>query len=218
MIRTDVVKLTVISAVAFRQKLQAGGSGVTILRYDVQQPGIASVSKTSGDPIVTVNTPKDLYPVEAFREALRLTAGMPYSKRGQAKVEKETQAVVDAAPEPEEEVTPDDPVVDSRDYQKVVAKYTDKNGKLSYELLNRDLIKFAHSSSKVREMVEDGVSTKKIRTYIITAKFRSVTGSKMLTEDQAMKIGELLDEVSPKSVFKALDAELRQMAGAKKRK
>ena len=33
-----------------------------------------------------------------------------------------------------------------------------------------------------------------------------------------MKIGELLDEVSPKSVFKALDAELRQMAGAKKRK
>ena len=218
MIRTDVVKLTVISAVAFRQKLQAGGSGVTILRYDVQQPGIASVSKTSGDPILTVNTPKDLYPVEAFREALRLTAGMPYSKRGQAKVEKETQAVVDAAPEPEEEVTPDDPVVDSRDYQKVVAKYTDKNGKLSYELLNRDLIKFAHSSSKVREMVEDGVSTKKIRTYIITAKFRSVTGSKMLTEEQAMKIGELLDEVSPKSVFKALDAELRQMAGAKKRK
>ena len=218
MIRTDVVKLTVISAVAFRQKLQAGGSGVTILRYDVQQPGIASISKTSGDPILTVNTPKDLYPVEAFKEALRLTAGMPYSKRGQAKVEKETQAVVDAAPEPEEEVTPDDPVVDSRDYQKVVAKYTDKNGKLSYELLNRDLIKFAHSSSKVREMIEDGVSTKKIRTYIITAKFRSVTGSKMLTEDQAMKIGELLDEVSPKSVFKALDAELRQMAGAKKRK
>ena len=218
MIRTDVVKLTVISAVAFRQKLQAGGSGVTILRYDVQQPGIASISKTSGDPILTVNTPKDLYPVEAFKEALRLTAGMPYSKRGQAKVEKETQAVVDAAPEPEEEVTPDDPVVDSRDYQKVVAKYTDKNGKLSYELLNRDLIKFAHSSSKVREMIEDGVSTKKIRTYIITAKFRSVTGSKMLTEEQAMKIGELLDEVSPKSVFKALDAELRQMAGAKKRK
>ena len=64
MIRTDVVKLTVISAVAFRQKLQAGGSGVTILRYDVQQPGIASISKTSGDPILTVNTPKDLYPVE----------------------------------------------------------------------------------------------------------------------------------------------------------
>ena len=95
-------------------------------------PGIASISKTSGDPILTVNTPKDLYPVEAFKEALRLTAGMPYSKRGQAKVQKETQAVVDAAPEPEEEVTPDDPVVDSRDYQKVVAKYTDKNGATQY--------------------------------------------------------------------------------------
>ena len=38
MIRTDIVNLTVIDAVAFRQKLTAGGSGVTILRYDIDQP------------------------------------------------------------------------------------------------------------------------------------------------------------------------------------
>ena len=37
----------------------------------------------------------------------------------------------------------DDPVIDSAEYQKIVDQYTDKNGKLSYELLNRDLIKAA---------------------------------------------------------------------------
>lgn len=34
MIRSDIVSLTQIDAVAFRQKLPACGSGITILRYD----------------------------------------------------------------------------------------------------------------------------------------------------------------------------------------
>lgn len=216
MIRTDVVNLTVIEAVAFRQKLTAGGSGVTILRYDTAQPGIASISKTSGEAIPAANTPRDLYPAEAFREAIALTAGMPYSKRGSVRLEK--KAVVAAEPEPAEEVTPDEPVIDSAEYQKIVARYTDKSGKLSYELLDRDLIRFAHVSKTVRGMLEEGTSAKKVRTYIVSAKFRTVTGNKQLTEEQAMKMAELLDEVSPRSVFKELDADLRKSAAAKKRK
>ena len=216
MVRTDTVKLTVINAIAFRQKLTAGGSGVTILRYDYKQPGIASISKTSGSPIPAANTPADMYPEEAFKEAIALTSGMPYSKRGSVRLEAE--APVDIAPEAAEEVTPADVVVDSADYQKVVAHYTDKNGKLSYELLNRDLIKFAHSSKTVRSMLDEGVSVKKIRNYIITSKFRTVSGNRNLTEEQAVKIGELLDEVSPKGVFKELDAELRKSSASSKRK
>lgn len=216
MIRTDTVNLTVITAIAFRQKLSAGGAGVTILRYDSKQPGFASISKTSGDPIPSANTPGDLFPIEAFKEAIVLTAGMPYSKRGSVRLEK--KAVVEAAPEPAEETTADDPVIDSAEYQKIVTAYTDKSGKLSYELLNKDLIRFAHTSKTVRSMIEEGTSAKKVRTYIITTKFRNVTGNKKLTEDQAMKMAELLDEVSPKSVFKQLDAELRKMSAANKRK
>ena len=34
MIRTEPVELTVIEAVAFRQKLTAGGSGVTIVEFE----------------------------------------------------------------------------------------------------------------------------------------------------------------------------------------
>ncbi len=214
MIRTDVVNLTVIEAVAFRQKLMAGGSGVTILRYDVSQPGIASISKTSGKAIPAANTPSDLYPQEAFNEAIALTAGMPYKKRGGVRLEK--KAVSEVPPAADEEALEEEVFIDSKEYQKLVERYTDRNGKLSYELLNRDLIRFAHMSRIVRAMLEEGVSLKKIRTYIVSHKFRTVIGNDKLTEAQILKMAELLDEVSPKSVFKQLDAELRRLSAAKK--
>ena len=216
MIRTDVVNLTVIDAVAFRQKLTSGGSGVTILRYDMDQPGIASISKTSGEAIPSDNTPTDLYPAAAFKEAIQLTAGMPYKKRGGVRLTKKT--VKEIAPEPAEEITEEEVLIDSGEYQKLVDHYTDKNGKLSYELLNRDVIRFAHASKTVRAMAEAGESVKKMRTYIVCSKFSTVTGNKKLTEAQALKMSDLLDEVSPKSVFKTLDAELRKMSAAKKQK
>ncbi len=56
MIRTNVVKLATIPAIAFRQKLTAGGSGITILRPDVKQPGIASISTKTGEAIPAKNT------------------------------------------------------------------------------------------------------------------------------------------------------------------
>ena len=216
MIRTEIVELTTIKAIAFRQKLMAGGAGVTVLRYDYDQPGIASISKTSGEAIPAANTPKDMYPQEAFNEAIKLTFGMPYKKRGMVKVDK--KVVEEVAPEPVEEETEEEVVIDSRDYQKLVDHYTDKNGKLSYELINRDLIKFAHSSKTVHSKLEEGESVRKIRSYIVSTKFRTVTGDKKLTEAQALKMGELLDEVSPKSLFKPLDNELRKMSAEQKRK
>ena len=216
-IRTEIVELTTIKAIAFRQKLMAGGAGVTVIRYDYDQPGIASISKTSGEAIPAANTPKDMYPQEVFNEAIKLTFGMPYKKRGMVKVDKKA-AVEEVAPEPAEEETEEEVVIDSRDYQKLVDHYTDKNGKLSYELINKDLIKFAHSSKTVHSMLEEGDSVKKIRTYIVSTKFRNVTGDKKLSEAQAVKMGELLDEVSPKSLFKPLDSELRKMSAVQKKK
>ncbi len=217
MIRTAVVALTLLKAVAYRQKLKDGGSGITIIRQDMKQPGIASISKTSGKAIPAVNIPQDLFPEEAFEEAMKLTAGMPYSKRGG--ITRDEYPAAEPAPEPvEEEAAEEEIVIDSAEYQKIVAKYTDKDGKLSYELLDRDMIRFAHSSKTVHAMLEDGASVKKIRTYVVVNKFRTVTGNKKLTEAQALRMAELLDEVSPRSVFKVLDAELRKMSAAYKNK
>ena len=221
MIRTDVVNLTTIEAVAYRQKLNAGGSGIVILRADFAQPGIASISKTSGEAIPSANTPKDKYPKKAFQEAIALTAGMPYQKRGNVNL-KSAAAPQDKAEEPEvieePEAIEEEVVVDSAEYQKIVEKYTDKNGKLSYDLLNKDMIQFAHSSSTAREMIAEGKPIEEIRLYVVGKKFRSIAHNPNMTDAEVLKIVELLDEVSPKGVFKDFNADLRNSLNAQKKK
>ncbi|MBO7674891.1 MAG: hypothetical protein J6S63_07760 [Atopobiaceae bacterium] len=222
MIRTNSVTLSMLPAVAYRQKFASGGSGVVIVRSDATQPGIASISKTSGEAIVSANTPRDLYPQEAFEEAIALTAGMPYRKQGKPKpffVEAaDEEAVAQEAPVVEDEPVPEvETVVDSDEYQRIVDAYTDKNGRLSYALLNKELIQFAHSSEMVSRMLAAGEDEETIRLYIVGTKFRNVTENKNLTDEQVLKMAALLDEVSPKGVFKELNAELRARFAERKR-
>ena len=212
MIRTNVVSLTVIKGVAYRQKLMKGGSGIVILREDAAQPGIASISKTSGEAVPAANTPKKLYPQEAFNEAIALTAGLPYKKQGSVQLKGE-QVSEEPAPKEEEQ---EEVVVSSAEYLKVVEKYTDKKGKLSYDLLNKDMIKFAHSSSIVRKMIEEGAKPKDISLYVVGTKFRNITKNAKLTDQQVGKMVELLDEVSPKGVFKEFNDQIRRSLKAKK--
>ena len=215
MIRTSAVKLTVIPAVAYRQKLTVGGSGIMILRPDYKQPGIASISTKTGEAIPAVNTNVKKYPLEAFKEAMDLTRGLPYKKQGNIKVNKDMvlETAEDVAEKVEEEV-----IVDSAEYQMIVDHYSDKNGKLSYDIMNKDFIKFAKSSSVVRDMITERKSAAAIRNYIVSNKFRNITGNHDLDSKQLKKITELLDEVSPKSVYKDIDAEVRKMLKTNKRK
>ena len=205
MIRTETVDLTLIPAIAYRQKLAAGGSGIVILRSDAKQPGIASVSKTSGEAILSHNTPVKQYPKEAFSEAITLTAGLPYKKRSAPASPVPVSAVPEEKVEPAVEI-----VIDSSEYQKIVDTYTDKNGKLSYALLNKDMIKFTNASSTVREMIGRKEKVEDIRLYVVGSKFRTITGNRDLSDDQVLKMVELLDEVSPKGVFRELNDYLRQ--------
>ncbi len=206
MIRTETVKLTTLQATAYRQKLTSGGAGIVILRSDFAQPGIASISKTSGQAIPTANTPKEMYPMEAFQEAIELTGGLPYKKR------KAPSAAV--LPTEEKEPTPEikelEVLVDGADYGKILEAYTDKKGKLSYALLNKDLIKFIHSSSVARSMIAEKAPEEKICLYAVGSKFRGITGNHKLTDDQVLKIVALLDEVSPKGVLTEFMDEVRK--------
>ena len=74
MLRTTAVELTTIPAAAFRIKT-ADGPSITVQRDDYKQPGIASISRTSGEPIPSKNTNLKKYPLEAFREAIEKTNG-----------------------------------------------------------------------------------------------------------------------------------------------
>lgn len=150
-VRTKLFELSTLAAVAYRQKLK-DGSGVVILRYDTAQPGLAGISRQTGEPVPAPNTNLDLYPLEAFREALELTAGIPYSRRGKVRLGGEPPEET-ASETVEESPAEDFAVVDSAEYRAIVAAYTNKKGELSYDLLNKDFIQFAKSSKIVADMV-----------------------------------------------------------------
>lgn len=213
MIRTKTVTLSTIKAIAFRQKLTSGGSGITIMRDDCKQPGIASISNKTGEPIPTANTDLEKYPLEAFKEAMELTNGFPYKKQKGVKVNEKMFPEETVEVNEEEEV-----IIDSDEYNKIIDKYTDKTGKLSYDLMNNDFIKFAKSSTIVNKMVEERKSLASIRNYIISNRLKNITGNDDLTSKELKKIVEMLDEVSPKGVYKELNNELKKMLNVNKRK
>ena len=118
----------------------------------------------------------------------------------------------------EKEIVEEEIIIDSAEYQKILDKYEDKNGKLSYDLINKDFIKFAKSSSVVRDLAAEGATARKIHNYVVANKIRNITGNQDLTDKQVKRMVELLNEAYPKGVFKELDAEIRKMVKANKRK
>jgi len=220
-IRTRLVELSTLEAVAYRQKLRGGQSGVVILRPDTAQPGLALLNHQSGQPDPAANTPAALYPLEAFQEALELTSGLPYSSRGPVR----SPAVVPGTPAAEaaspvaatelaEEASGADlATVNSADYQAIVKAYTNKKGEISYELLNKALIQAARSNPYVAEMVARKTTLEEIRDHVLKANFEAVTGNRSLSLAEVHRIVELLDEVSPRSVLRELNDDLRKLLG-----
>jgi len=219
-IRTRLVELSTLEAVAYRQKLRGGQSGVVILRSDSAQPGLALLNHQSGEPDPAPNTPADLYPLEAFQEALELTSGLPYSSRGPVR----SPASVPGAPAPAAAAAPEaalewaeDPssgdlaAVNSADYQAIVKAYTNKKGEISYELLNKALIQAARSNPYVAEMVARGAGEAEIRDHVVKANFEAVTGNRHISQAEVNAITDLLDAVSPRSVLRELNEEIRRM-------
>ncbi|MFZ4567355.1 MAG: hypothetical protein ACOYMY_12925 [Prochlorococcaceae cyanobacterium] len=209
-IRTVLVELSSLEAVAFRQKMPDGHSGVVILRYDNPQPGLALLNRHSGEPDIAANTPHDLFPLEAFQEALALTSGMPYSRRGRVKL----QATV-AEPVAEEPAAAEDDLatVSSADYAAVVKAYTNRKGELSYDLLNKALIQAAHGNPYVAEMKARGATLEEIRDHVVKANFEAITGNRALTQAVVNRIVAMLDAVSPRSVLREFNEDLRHHVG-----
>ena len=107
--------------------------------------------------------------------------------------------------------------MESKDYLAIKALYTDKTGKLNYELFNKDLIKFAHTSSRVRAMIANKESVEDIRTYIVGMKLRHLLGNKNLTDEEALAICAELDNEYNKNIFKSLNEDIRQKLNANKK-
>ena len=166
MIRTEAVKMTKVAGLAYKQKLQAGGAGITIMTAD--EKAVFTINKRDGSctPYGTVNN--EIFSSQVISEALELTKGLSYKRLGTiVKVYSdnhcdETSVDLESADE-QAEID----VMASKEYKEFIAQFSDKNDKFSYQLMNKTLMQFAAKSSVVRKKLDEKESTDSITRYII---------------------------------------------------
>jgi len=212
-IRTKAVELSTIPAIAYKMKLASGGAGLKIMRIDQELSASASVDKRTGTPVAFSQADEDLFPNEAFDEALELTSGLPYSARGKIRLTVVEQAEVD-------EVSEDDAagnmvkrdMVASDEYEAIVERYSDEAGKMNYALMNKDFIQFASKSKVVQEMVANKSLTDEIMLFVIKSRAAFIADKKeSLNDAETAALIETIDEIDPRSAFKGLTTHINKL-------
>ena len=215
MLRTKIVRLKSMDVIAYKVKLPAGGAGITLVNE-------------SGDATFTINkrngefTPYKLENVfslgeecitKALKEALTVTRSLPFSLYGPvAYTEDKSIDEIDCADEAQSEhdVTADEKfVVLSDSYKEILKQYTDKKGKFSYALMNKDMIQFASRSKIVADMIAAGIDTEQIVVHIVNNRVSELKKGQKLTDGFICELVEILDDMDTRSAFKELRKWLR---------
>ena len=212
-IRTQIVELTAIPAIAYKQKLASGSSGLKIQRLDSDNTASATLDKRTGDAVPFGNFCANLFPSEAFDEAIELTIGLPYSKRGTVKINiQEADNATETATDVETVEIEKISMIASDEYAAIIARYSDENGKLNYALMNKDFIQFAAKSKVVGDMVGGKNSPEDILVFIVKSRAAFIAGKKDdLNDASAKALIETLDEIDPRSAFKELKLHINKM-------
>jgi len=215
-IRTKAVELTSIPAIAYKQKLSHGGSGIKILRMDENESAVCTIDKRTAEMIPYGTFSEERFPVEAFDEAFELTSGLPYSARGNITIvprEIQEDDVVEEAPAEQVDMTL------SVEYQTLVNRYSDEKGKINYQLMNKDFIQFATKSKTVANMVAENAGQDAILTFVVKSRASELSGRRETLDDESVALLiETLDEIDPRSAFKELKAHINRMLSRKSRR
>ena len=214
-IRTTAVELTAIPAIAYKQKLSAGGAGIKIFRLDRDATAVFTIDRRSGEALPYGRTDAELFPDDAVAEALEATVGLPYSARGKLNITVFEEAPADAEDVAETEVEKVD-MVDSDEYKAIIARYANEKGKLNYSLMNKDFMQFASKSKVVGDMVAAKAPVADIVLFIVKSRATFLSGKKESLEDsEVAALIETLDEIDPRSAFKELAAYLKRLLAKK---
>ena len=164
-IRTKVAELSAIPAIAYKIKLSSGGSGVKLHRTDRSETAFAVIDKRTGEFLPDKRTDSAIFPDSAFEEALSELAGLPYSSRGKVLIAVSNESDSNEITAPELEETADEAKLDgisqaarvffSDEFAAITERFADENGKLNYQLMNKQFIQFASGSKVVSENVRE---------------------------------------------------------------
>jgi len=204
-----------IKGLAYRQKLTAGGTGVSIITPDDR--AVYTINKRDGScvPYGTVNS--EVFTESIINEALELTNGMSYKRLGKiAKVYADNHCDETPIEQETEDGKAEIDVIASVDYREFIAQYTDKNDKFSYQLMNKDLIQFSTRSSVVRKMLEEKTDADEIIRYIVKSRAADLARNKGMGDEMLTAFIETLDSMDTRSAFKELKSHLRDKKSRKR--
>ena len=208
MIRTEAVQLTSIKGLAYKQKLVAGGAGITIITPEDR--AAFTVNKRDGSAVAHGHVNGALFPETAVAEALELTRGLPYKHLGKiTKVYADNHCDETPAELELEDDKIEIDIIGSAEYREFIAQYTDKAGKFSYQLMNKELMQFAARSSVVRRMLEEKAEMDAIIRYIVKSKAALLAHNRGMDEDKLTAFIDTFDSMDTRSAFKELNSYLR---------
>ena len=217
-IRSKVVELSCIPAVAYKIKLKDGGSGIKIHRMDGNETAFAELSKETGEAIYTPRINVAHFPPEAFEEAVEQLVGCAYSARGKVKVvpseatdENEIEVPEDEAPGTHEDACAN--AVDSDEFKAIIDHYTDASGKMNFKLMNKQFIQFASRSKAVADLAANRASEKEILLLIVKNRAAHLAEKReFLPNDEALALIDAIEDIDHRGAFKDLKLHIRKMS------
>jgi hypothetical protein len=211
-IRTKVVELSTVPAVAYKIKLRTGGSGIKLHFTDQDATAFAEIDKRTGDVVLDPITESADLLQEGFEEAQELLAGLPYSARGKVKITVSNECENDEITEEEAVRVTAACMVNSDEFKAITDRFSDENGKINYTLMNKQFIQFASSSSVVRDLCAKKAKSGEILLFVLKNRAAFLANKREhLPDDEAQALLEALNEINPRSAFKELSLHLRKM-------
>jgi len=217
MIRTEAVKTTTIPGMGYKQKLQSGGAGITIITPEDR--AAFTINKRDGSCVPYGQVDTSIFTEDVVNEVLELTMGLPYRRLGKITKVHVNAPVEETSVEHEtEDEKCDIDVIASAEYAAFIEKYSDKKGKFSHQLMNKELMQFAARSGVVSKKLAEKESVDFIVRYIVRAKAADLARSKIMDDDMLSAFIETIDSICTRSAFKELNAYLRGRLSRRKKK
>jgi len=215
--RSKVVELSSVPAIAYKVRLKTGGSGIKFHRTDKEESAFALIDKRSGEAMLDERVKSELFPEEALLEATELLVGLPYSARGKVKFivsetvdDDEVCVPEDEAPETHSDTCAN--VIDSDEFVAIVGMYSDVNGKMNYQLMNKQFIQFASKNKTVTDLVGKRASVDEILLSVVKNRASFLAGKREnLGDNEALALIDAIEDIDPRSAFKELKLHIRKL-------
>jgi len=216
MIRTEAVKTSVISGMAFRQKLQSGGSGITVITPEDR--AMFTINKRDGSCVPFGKVDLSVFNEAVIDEVLELTKGLPYRRLGKiTKVHVDKPCEETPVEQENEDEEADITIIGSKEYAAFIEKYSDKKGRFSHQLMNKELMQFAAKSGVIKKKLEEKEDIDLMVRYVVRTKAAEMSRNKDMDDEMLTAFIETIDSICTRSAFKELNAYLRGKLSRKRK-